>query len=340
MKIYHIHSHDDADGGIAAAIFQKHIESKYKGWKCRINPQRHNDKELGWALTEIQSPSAILDFTIHPHLLNPRFLKAIEDAPPCFWIDHHPTGSPYSFITPQSLASLAPLLQCLWDTSATSTPGLFRKHYEVLGISKDLIMEYEKAIDIAEIIDGALFVEPDDAYDFSSLAVKVQYLFHPSHPLIQKEKMYKQLVQNLVDDSDIEAIVDKDPVYQATLTYEQERFYQQMEAYKQVCVLKDNIAVCDFSKNPYSYKGFGRFIPYMLYPKSQYGLHIFPQKEGFAISCGVNPWNSLQNKKHLGFFFSQNFNGGGHEFVAGGRVNAQQVTEVFPKIKNFLQGAV
>ena len=99
-------------------------------------------------------------------------------------------------------------------------------------------------------------------------------------------------------------------------------FFNKKKAYKKNTTLNGKVAFANFSRSR-DYVGLGRFIPYMLFEKAQYALHLMPgfQKEHYAISCGINPWNKPQGiEKHLGNYFAKNFMGGGHAFVAGGKV--------------------
>lgn len=78
------------------------------------------------------------------------------------------------------------------------------------------------------------------------------------------------------------------------------------------------------------FDGIGRFIPFVMHPEAKYAIHVFPKHKGNAtISCGINPWNKPESSdKHLGNYFAKHFDGGGHSFVAGGRVPEDQIEKI------------
>jgi hypothetical protein len=342
---FFIYSHADADGGIAASIFLRHLQICHPDWKGQVVPVNHGQGQGEWTLKEIHWPCAILDFTLHPALFSSRFLtkrdqfvaKNPQAIPPTpYWIDHHPTGSSYQFLNSKNLPEFLPGVKCKWDISAISTPGLFRTHHEELGFSRALIEEYEGYIDLAEIIDGALFVDAEAAHDFQSLPVKLQTLFNPSHPSIDKNKNYKRLVEFISKNSNPADIFSCDPIFKAIVLYEEKMFSRQLSSYRIVAKKIGNTAVAHF-KEGMPYEGLGRFLPYMIFPDAQYGLHVLPKQKGFcSVTCGINPWNKPKSdEKHLGNFFAKNFSGGGHSFVAGGKI-AENDTESVNKIINFI----
>ena len=345
--VYHIYSHADADGGIAAAIFARFITEKYGdfGWKIEINPVNHGPGQAEWALKEIQWPCAILDFTLHPHLLSDRFfikkqqlaekLGDSQKIPPCYWIDHHPTGSSYPFLTAENAQQMLPEVVTKWDVRAISTPGLLRTHHAEIGLPRSLLELYEEYTDQAEIIDGALYATAEAAHDFFSSTIKLQTLFSSSHAIVDRNALYKKLVQFIMKNPVLEDLFDSDPLYEAIIKYEHAQHASQMAAYIPVTQKRGNVAIANFFHAPaHLYEGLGRFLPYLLFPEVEYAIHVMPKNKGLAgVSCGINPWNKPMGKdKHLGNFFARHFGGGGHAFVAGGKVSEDD----FPLIEKLI----
>lgn len=336
---YTIYSHSDADGGIAAALFSKFIHDKFAkyGWNIDIHPVNHVSSQGDWNLREIKWPCAILDFSLHPSFLNNKFFSAKQtlekklnnekQIPDCYWIDHHPTGSSFSFLNERNTFEIIPNVVTKWDTQAISTPGLLRTHHHELTFPIKILKEYEEFIDLAEIIDGALYVTSEAAHDYSSQAVKLQTLFSPSHPIIDKIALYKKLVRQIIKSPSVENLFDSDYIYDAIIKNEELLFYKQYRIYKKVTQQISKVAYSNFLGTK-EFSGMARFLPYLLFPESEYALHVFPNynKGSTSISCGINPWNKPKNStKHLGNYFAQNFAGGGHAFVAGGRVLDDEV---------------
>lgn len=333
--IYTIYSHSDADGGIAAALFQKFIHDKYAkyGWKIEVQPVNHVSAQGDWSLRELKWPCAILDFSLHPAFLNNKFFLAKQiyekkfeneaQIPQCYWIDHHPTGSSFPFLNENNTAEIIPSsVVTKWDTKAISTPGLLRTHHHELSFPLKFLKEYEEFIDLAEIIDGALYATGEAAHDYSSHAVKLQTLFTPSHPIVDKAALYKKLVKQIVKSSDVEDLFDSDNIFDAIIKYEEQLFYKQYRIYKKATQKVGKVAYSNFL-NSREFYGMARFLPYLLFEDAEYALHVFPNsnKGSTSLSCGVNPWNKPKgNNKHLGNYFAHHFSGGGHAFVAGGRL--------------------
>lgn len=332
---YHIYSHADADGGIAAAIFMRFLAQSYgpHGWRIDVTPVNHGPTQNDWVLREIHWPCAILDFTLHPSLLSERFFMkktsaaervgGADKVPPCYWIDHHPTGSSYSFLTAENAEALLKDVVTKWDVGAISTPGLLRSHRRELGLPDALVAEYEAYIDHAEIIDGALYATAEAAHDYGSPVIKLQTLFSPSHPAIDRSALYRQLVHFIAKNPRLEDLFDSDPIYAAVIDYEHRLHARQLAAYTQITQMRGNVAVANFfDAQNVKFEGLGRFLPYLLFPEVEYAIHVLPKHKGHAaISCGINPWNKPIGKdKHLGNFFVKHFGGGGHAFVAGGKI--------------------
>jgi hypothetical protein len=95
------------------------------------------------------------------------------------------------------------------------------------------------------------------------------------------------------------------------------------------------VGFANFAKDRSRYVGLGRFIPYLLFPHIKYSVHILPKRDQeYAISCGINPWNPNKDSHlDLGAYFRDHFQGGGHAFVAGGRLKESELPKVYELIK-------
>lgn len=331
-KIYSIYCHADTDGGIAAAIFGRFIKSSFPGWDVNIFPVQHTPQEGEWRRREIHWPCAILDFTLHPRFLDSRFFdheSADHKTPPCYWVDHHPTGAPYHFLTAENSSVILNKVISKWDVTAISTPGLMRTHREDLKLPDALIKQYEHYIDLAEIIDGALFATAEAAHDFTSTAIKLQTIFNPSHPVADKNTLYQNLAHFIMNNENVEDLFDSDPIYSSLIEYERRLHSKQFRAYTEETKLIGKVAVSNFFESK-SFEGLGRFVPYIIFPEAHYALHVLPKGNGVStITCGINPWNKPKtNEKHLGHYFAKHFGGGGHSFVAGGKFHENEYKNV------------
>jgi hypothetical protein len=332
-QTYTIYSHDDADGGIAAAIYGRFILERYGscGWDVDIVPVNHFPLEADWSYKQITSPCAILDFNLHAQFLNPRFFqkeiawqKRLGDpakVPQSAWIDHHPTGATFDFLKAASMKQAIPNARVLWDTHAISTPGLLRSHHEELGIPRQLMEEYEAYVDLAEIVDGALYATAEEAHNFDHPALKIQTLFSSTHPAINPAALYRRVVDSIMKHSNPEELFDLDPLFSALVCHEERMHHKRLQAYKKATRLFGRVAVANFIQAP-EFAGLARFIPHLLYPEAEYAVHLLPKHHGYsAVTAGINPWNKPQTeRRHLGNFFAEHLSGGGHSFAAGGKL--------------------
>jgi hypothetical protein len=348
-QIYTIYCHEDTDGGVAAAIYAQTILERYKqfGWDIEISPVNHGVPADDWSCREISYPCAILDFSLHSQFLNERFfmrstawakkLGGAHLVPRCAWIDHHPTGASFSILTPENITKSIPNALVKWDTHSISTPGLMRTWHEELNIPRAIIERYEEYVDLAEIVDGALFATAESAHDFSTPAVWLQALFSTEHPAVNRTSLFRKIVRDLMADPNPERLLEKDVLYSALVQHERDLHAQRVQAYAQHSRLIGNTLITDFM-NANMFCGMGRFIPYLLYPDITYAIHVLPKSRGVSsISCGINPWKKPSGpEKHLGNYFAEHFQGGGHSFVAGGRVQESE-TRSIDLLAEFLQ---
>jgi hypothetical protein len=342
MHTYHVYSHADADGGIAAAIFMNWFRDHTKWGKefeVKVTPVNHGTPNQSWSLQPISGPCAILDFNLHPQFLTEKFFvhwekeanwnwsqlgksKTETEFPPCYWLDHHPTGATFPFLNVSNIHEMLPHVNVVWDVSAISTPGLMRTHSERIGIPSFLIDHFQELIDFAEVIDGALYTTSESAFDFSSPTVQLRSLFSSQHPGVNSTVIYKKMVETLSKNPNLHDLLESDPIYSALISYEHREHLKSLGAYSHVCKLKGLVAFTDFRKTSFTDATLNRFLPYHLHPQAQYAVHILPSVDGYCmVSAGINPWNKPRDaSKHLGHFFADHLSGGGHSFSAGGRV--------------------
>lgn len=351
MMHYKIYSHADADGAIAALIFREHLRRVFGNRiSVVIEPVDYSledQNKLSWFDKPLSLPCAVLDFALHPSLLLPRTFAAMnasadESNLGCYWLDHHISGGQIPFLTPENFAQHCPAgLKAIWDPTALSTPGLLRTHRKSLNLRLDVLEEFEVLIDYSEIIDGALYPSAAQAHEFSSVAVQLAALFSCRHPALDGAKFYNKLIDDLEAHStrDVRLAFDADPIYAAMLDYEQRQLHARRVSYAQVArsAGHERISIFDFRDFQNIWHGIARFVPYVLMPQCHYAIHIAPPDErGFcSVTCGQNPWNRPAQPAELGNFFWKQFNGGGHQHVAGGRFKHDDTTAI-PRMVSFL----
>lgn len=345
---YTIYSHADTDGAVAAALLFSHLRATFGAeLDLVVRPVDHTTPDSarggGWSMMALSPPCAVLDFSLHPSLLAERFgaahpaLEGRGGTPlKSYWIDHHETGSPFSFVTPSELDRYFSQSVCaVWDPAASSTPALMRREASRLGIDSALLDRFSYAIDVADIVDAARFESPAAAHDFGEFSVRLQHLITSRHPLVHRDRLYCRLVEGLValaervDASPVDSslgwhsLVDQDPIYAALLEHEERQLNRRRQAYQQVLRCEGQVVVCDFREREQLWCGLGRFVPYELVSEAAYAVHIAPANRSgeCAVTCGVNPWRPQTSGLNLGHYFARSLSGGGHAYVAGGKIS-------------------
>ncbi len=331
-----IYAHADTDGAISALLLKAQLlENHGPDFRVLVCPVDHGGGQVSpWSTRQLQMPCSIVDFSLHPSFLSEKIMAAVlaggqafakEGSHCCYWIDHHATGAPYAFLTPENVQGYLPgaVLAC-WDPQASSTPALMREKRELLGLSETLLERYEYLIDMSDIVDSASYLSAADAHDHSQFSVRLRCLFSTNHPCVDRGALYVRFVDELlkVEDGEFGRAFDADPLFEAVIVNEERVHHRRMVAYRGCSQQVGNVAVCDFRGKPDAWLGIGRFVPYELFPECTHALHVAPPKEsGYAaVTCGENPWNRGGSALHLGEYFAAHFGGGGHAFVAGGRM--------------------
>lgn len=362
---YTIYSHADTDGAVAAALLFTHLQTAFgEDLDLQVRPVDHGDtrgqRGGGWSMVALTPPCAVLDFSLHPSMMtarfassHPEFLGRGGSAVKSYWIDHHETGSPFSFLRPGDTDRYFDDRVCtIWDPTASSTPALMRRESARLGLNTEVLDSFSYLIDIADIVDAARFESAEAAHDFSEFSVRLQHLVTSQHPLIDRTKLYRRLVADMVRlggrcrtrpaDAALvwHALVEQDPIYVPLLEHEERQLHLRRRAYQRVARRHRNVVVCDFRKNQDLWCGLGRFIPYELTLEAQYAVHIAPANRfgECAVTCGVNPWNRGDSLLHIGRYFARELSGGGHAFVAGGQIHNSDSSSVDRLIEHLLTG--
>lgn len=345
---YTIYSHADTDGAVAAALLVSQLRASFGSQlDIVVKPVDHTAPESGrsggWSMTALSPPCAVLDFSLHPSMLTERFGSthpALEGKESrmlkSFWIDHHQTGSPFSFVTPSELDRYFSERICaVWDPTASSTPTLMRREAGRLGIDDAVLSRFSYVIDVADIVDAARFESPAAAHDFGEFSVRLQHLITSRHPLVQRDRLYCRLVDGLATlaeqidafqaDTSLKwhSLVDQDLIYAPLLEYEEQQLKKRKQAYQQVIKSEGPVVICDFREREQLWCGLGRFVPYELVSEAAYALHIAPANKAgeCAVTCGVNPWRRQASPLNLGHYFAGALSGGGHAYVAGGKIS-------------------
>ena len=81
-----------------------------------------------------------------------------------------------------------------------------------------------------------------------------------------------------------------------------------------------------FDLIPFGTEGYNKFIPYYLFPSTNYHVSVMQTPQRTKISVGFNPWTKKKRKHNLAKI-CEKYGGGGHPFVAAISLPANQPEE-------------
>lgn len=286
--LYHGHCFD---GVASAATFTRF-------YKQRI----HSDAEVNYAGL-LHRPGNLFD-----HQLLDGDENAIVDFKYAasekltWWFDHHESA----FLTPQDEAHFRADTsgkKFLDPTRKSCTEFIADTAREKFGFDDSEITELVRW---AHVIDGALYESAAQCVELKEPALQLM-----------------QVIESDPDDQFIDRVIRELTTQQlndvATSEEVQRRFQpilkQHMETLETVrskAVFADGVVSFDLVDE--SYDGFNKFIPYYLYPQTNYSVALTRGAHRTKISVGSNPW-APKPRTHNIAKICERYGGGGHAVV-------------------------
>jgi hypothetical protein len=291
MRVRVLHHDHCFDGAASAAFFSRFIEARF-----------HPDAEFAFTglahkATELFEPdmfdgdeNAIVDFK---YSASPRIT---------WWFDHHQSA----FLTPEDASHFEQ------DTSNTKfydpdyrscTKFIAEVTKQRFGFNPDPVAEL---VEWADIIDGALYSDPQTAVEMKEPAMKLTMVIESN----QDEGFIPKLIEMLAYKPLAEIIAS--PEIAARIPGLMERHRKSIEILRGRTECKDGTVFFDVTDH--ELEGYNKFIPYYLNPSCIYSVGLSKSSFRTKVSVGSNPWAPIEPTVNLAKI-CERYGGGGHARV-------------------------
>ncbi len=279
------------DGACSAALFtrfyreriREHTEFEYRGLVHRAGALFNEDDFTG-------DENAIVDFKYSPSPLI------------TWWFDHHQSA----FLTPEDASHFEQ------DRSNTKfyDPD-FRSCTKFIAAVTEQRFGFNPApvaelIEWADIIDGALYDDPQSAVEMKAPAMKLTMVIEAN----QDPQLIPSLIPLLAYKPLAEIVAD--PMIANQIPQLMERHRRSIEILRERTQCKDGTVFFDVTD--YDLEGYNKFIPYYLHPDCVYSVGLSKSSFRTKVSVGSNPWAKISHFENLAKI-SERYGGGGHARV-------------------------
>jgi hypothetical protein len=279
------------DGACSAALFSRfyrerireHVEFEYIGLVHRAGALFDEEDFTG-------DENAIVDFK---YSASPRIK---------WWFDHHQSA----FLTPDDASHFEQ------DTSNTKfydpdyrscTKFIAEITKERFGFDPAPVAEL---VEWADIIDGALYSDPQTAVEMKAPAMKLTMVIESNQEVGFIPKLIEMLAYKpLVDILREPAIAERIPALMA-------RHRKSIEILGARTECKDGTVFFDVTDQ--EFEGYNKFVPYYLNPSSTYSVGLSKSSFRTKVSVGSNPWAPVEPTVNLAKV-CERYGGGGHARV-------------------------
>ena len=286
--LYHDHCFD---GAASAALFSRFVEAKfYPGAKFAYTGMAHTASQLFEPELFDGDVNAIVDF------------KYSTDPRVTWWFDHHQSA----FLTPADA-----------EHFRADTTG--RKMYDptfrsctkyIATIARDKFgfdaPDLENLIRWADIIDGALYKDAEEAVEMPSPAAQLTLTIEGSKGSETVQKIIGMMKHKTL------AEIAAHPEIQAVFQPLHQRHLQSIGVIKERAACKGGVV--SFDLVDVGIDGYNKFIPYYLHPESVYTVSVTSSTFRTKVSVGSNPWVKEPLKYNLATI-CERYGGGGHAKV-------------------------
>lgn len=279
------------DGACSAALFtrfyreriREHAEFEYVGLVHRAGALFNEADFTG-------DENAIVDF------------KYSASPQITWWFDHHQSA----FLTPEDAEHFEhdlsntkfydPDFRSCTKFIATVTENRF-------GFNPAPVAE---VVEWADIIDGALYSDPQTAVEMAQPAMKLTMVIESN----QDAEFSRRLIPMLAYQP-LGSIIE-DPMVADRLPALLERHKKSIGILRERSECKDGTIFFDVTD--YELEGYNKFIPYYLHPHCTYSIGLSKSSFRTKVSVGSNPWAPLEHMENLAKI-CERYGGGGHARV-------------------------
>jgi hypothetical protein len=279
------------DGACSAALFtrfyreriREQVEFEYMGLVHRAGALFNEADFTG-------DENAIVDFKYSP------------SSRITWWFDHHQSA----FLTPEDAAHFEQDLSNtkFYDPDFRScTKFIAAVAEQRFGFQTEPVQEL---IEWADIIDGALYSDPEFAVEMKAPAMKLTMVIESSQD--------PQFIPNLIPMLAYRplATIVEDPAIAALIPGLMDRHRRSIDIMRQRTECKDGTIFFDVTDH--DLEGYNKFIPYFLHPTCTYTVGLSKSSFRAKVSVGSNPWSKTEHMENLAKI-CERYGGGGHARV-------------------------
>jgi hypothetical protein len=286
--LYHDHCFD---GAASAAFFSRFMaDQQAPGAEFRYTGMAHTADQIFDDSLFDGDVNAIVDFKYSP---NPKL---------DWWFDHHQSA----FLTPEDgehyrLGDKSrKFLDVNYRSCTKFIADITRDHF---GFSAPDLADLVKW---ADIIDGAVYDSPQSAVALESPATQLVLVIEAARGsgIVQKiiRMMQRMPLAAIIADDEIQSIYR--PLY--------ERHLRSVELIRSNA--RNDGGVVFFDLVGTGLDGYNKFIPYYLFPDSNYTVSVSESTFRTKVSVGSSPWMTGELKHNLASI-CERYGGGGHSRV-------------------------
>ncbi|HYG98095.1 MAG TPA: phosphoesterase [Terriglobales bacterium] len=291
MKV-RVFYHDKCfDGAASAAVFTRFYQERIRlGAEFQYTGLVHR---AGALFDESQfdgDENAIVDFK---YSASPKIT---------WWFDHHQSA----FLTPEDQEHFEQQQSTkkFYDPDFKScTKFLATITNQRFGFDPEPIAEL---VEWADIIDGALYEDPQTAVEMKEPAMKLTMVIEAT----QDPALIPRLIPMLATEK--LANIIQQPFIADLIPPLMERHKKSIDILKERSECKDGTIYFDVTD--YELEGYNKFVPYYLHPGCTYSIGLSKSSFRTKVAVGSNPWAPSEPKVNLAKI-CERYGGGGHARV-------------------------
>jgi hypothetical protein len=286
--LYHDHCFD---GAASAAFFSRFVEEKfYPDADFGYTGLAHKASQLFEPGMFDGDVNAIVDF------------KYSTDPRLTWWFDHHQSA----FLSPEDAEHFR------HDTSGRKFfDPTFRSCTKYIATVARVKFDYdpkdlEELVTWADIVDGALYHDAQEAVDLRSPATQLT--------LVIESSQGSATVQNIIGMMRRHSLAEiaGNPGIQGLFKPLYERHLKTIDIIRRQSHCESGVVFFDLVED--GLEGYNKFIPYYLFPDSIYTVSVSTSTFRTKVSVGSNPWAKKPLKFNLATI-CERYGGGGHPGV-------------------------
>jgi hypothetical protein len=286
--LYHDHCFD---GAASAAFFSRFLEDKYyPNAEFQFTGLAHKASQLFEDSMFDGEQNAIVDFKYSP---NPNLT---------WWFDHHQSA----FLSPEDAEHFKshPDPKKRYDPSYRSCTKFIstvvREDYGYQPADLDELVKW------ADIIDGALYTNSQEAVEMREPAMKLTLIIEGSKGSDTVQKIIRWMrcmpLEEIIAQPEVQELYK--PLH--------ERHLRSIEIIRKRAVNTGGVVFFDLIEDQLD--GYNKFIPYYLFPDSIYTVSVSTSSFRTKVSVGSNPWVTEPLRHNLATI-CERYGGGGHAKV-------------------------